>query len=573
MSVSNAVSLRPRSAAASPPRRRLRVILGFTAAALAAIVYANGLLGPFVYDDHVTVVRNPSLVDLSNAHFIVVYSLFRPFVNASYALDRMLWGYAPFGFHLTNVVLHAVVVLLFHRLCVRLLSDAPRSAGIDPDWAAFFAAALYAVHPMMTEGVEYISGRSEVLCAVGFLSALLFARDAILTGSRAATVGAVAGGALAFGSKETAAALPLVLLVSDAWLFGRNTWKRRLSAVYVPLFSALAAVAIVRMRTLLLFEPSWQRTVHDNLLTQPIVVWRYAALMLVPAGQTIMHSVRFTTSIVDAAGWFSLCAIVTVFGLAFIERSRHPLVAVGIVWFLAGLVPSSIVPLREGMAEHRVYLASGGLFLIMAALTAPVLASSRAARVVGVALLAVCSWLTIQRNIVWSDARRLWAEAVQRSPSMWESHFAYGDALREKNHCDLAIPEYQTALRLYPRYRDGLTNLGICYAEVKQFEASERTFTELVTAYPDWARGYTNFGSMEVARGNYDQGRSYYLAAIARNPAAVPPRMQLAHLDETVYNDYRSAATLCDEARAIDANAPGARECSERNWRKVSSAK
>jgi hypothetical protein len=573
MSGPNAVAFQPRAAASAPERRRLRVILGFTAAGLAALVYANGLLGPFVYDDHVTIVRNPSLTDLSNAHFIAVYSLFRPFVNISYALDRMLWGYAPIGFHLTNVVLHVVVVLLFHRLCVRLLSDAPATAAIDPDWGAFFAAALYAVHPMMTEGVEYISGRSEVLCAVGFLSTLLFARDAILTGSRAAMIGAVAGGALAFGSKETAAALPLVLLVSDAWLFGRETWKRRLSAVYVPLFSALAAAAIVRMRTLLLFEPSWHRTLHDNLLAQPIVVWRYVALMAAPVGQTIMHSVRFTTSIVDAAGWFSLCAIVTLFGAAILERRRHPLLAVGMVWFLAALAPSSIVPLREGMAEHRAYLASGGLFLIVAALSARLLASSRSARAAGVVVLAVCSWLTVQRNVVWSDTRRLWAEAVHRSPSMWEAHHAYADALREHNQCDVAIQEYQTALRLSPRERDPLTNLGICYAEVRRFDEAERTFTELLTTYPGWARGSTNFGSMEVLRGDYDKARRYYLEAIARDPSGAAPRLQLARLNETVFQDYRAAAALCDEARAVDPNATGARECSERNWRKVSGGK
>jgi hypothetical protein len=553
--------------------RRLRVILGFTAAALAAIVYANGLFGPFVYDDHITVLRNPSLVNLTNARFIAIYSLYRPFVNASYALDRLIWGYLPLGFHLTNVVLHVVVILLFHRLCVRFLTDAPGLRGVNPDWPAFFAAALYAVHPMMTEGVEYISGRSELLCAVGFLSALLFARDAILTGSRAAVVGGLAGGVLAFGSKETAAALPVVLLASDAWLYGRDTWKRRLSSVYVPFFSLLAGAAVVRLRTLIFFEPLMQRSIHDNLLTQPIVIWRYVALLFVPVGQTVMHTVRFTTTIGDAAGWFSLCALVAMFGIAVIERTRHPVIAVGLVWFLVGLVPSSIVPLREGMAEHRVYLASGGLFLVAAAICAPVLASSRAARVAGVFLLAICSWLTIQRNVVWSDPERLWSEAVSRSPGMWEPHYAYADALREKGRCDPAIPQYEAVLRLHPRYREALTNLGICYAEVKRFEDAARTFTELTTLYPTWARGYTNFGSMEVARGNYDKGRAYYVEALARDPQAVVPRMLLARLDETVYHDYRSAARLCDEVRGIDPSVAGARECSERNWRKVSGGK
>ena len=274
MSRTNAAGMRPRTADARGARR-LRVLLGFSAAALAVIVYANGLTGPFVYDDHITVLRNPSLVDLSNTRFIAVYSLYRPFVNASYALDRMIWGYLPVGFHLTNVALHVVVVLLFYRLCTRWLADTPVGAAVDVEWPSFFAAGLYAVHPMMTEGVEYISGRSELLCAVGVLSALLFARDAILTGSRAARIAALASGVLAFGSKETAAALPVVLLVSDAWVFGRDSWKKRLPTVYLPLLALLTLAAIARVDTLLRFEPVVNRTIHDNLLTQMIIVWRY----------------------------------------------------------------------------------------------------------------------------------------------------------------------------------------------------------------------------------------------------------------------------------------------------------
>jgi hypothetical protein len=139
-------------------------------------VYANALDNPFVYDDRDTVVSNPSLVDLANVEFILVYSPFRPLLNASYALDRRLWDYRPFGYHLTNVALHALaVVLLFHLLIAGLTDSRSRgrsgrdSRGADATdaipWAAFIGAAIFAVHPLMTEAVAYISGRSEALCA------------------------------------------------------------------------------------------------------------------------------------------------------------------------------------------------------------------------------------------------------------------------------------------------------------------------------------------------------------------------------------------------------------------------
>ncbi len=86
------------------------------AAALACVAYLNALDNPFVYDDHDTVLGNRSLADLSNIRFILVYTPFRPLVNASYALDRWLWDYRPFGYHLTNVALHAVTVVLLYLL-------------------------------------------------------------------------------------------------------------------------------------------------------------------------------------------------------------------------------------------------------------------------------------------------------------------------------------------------------------------------------------------------------------------------------------------------------------------------
>jgi hypothetical protein len=152
------------------------------AALLACLAYFNALNNPFVYDDRNTVVANPSLVDLSNVKFLFLYTPFRPIVNLSYAFDRWLWGYQPPGFHLTNIALHALVVVL---LCVwvrRLLSDAGMMLGRDA--GAFAAAALFAVHPMQTEAVAYVSGRSELLCAAWFVAALLAAREAILRHSR-----------------------------------------------------------------------------------------------------------------------------------------------------------------------------------------------------------------------------------------------------------------------------------------------------------------------------------------------------------------------------------------------------
>ena len=122
------------------------VVRGSMLALLAAVVYVNALHNPFVYDDVDTVTANPSLVDLSNVRFVLLYSLYRPVVNVSYAIDRAIWGVAPFGFHLTNVALHALVVVLFYAFCRRAFRDERPADGQRARWPAFAAASLYGVH-------------------------------------------------------------------------------------------------------------------------------------------------------------------------------------------------------------------------------------------------------------------------------------------------------------------------------------------------------------------------------------------------------------------------------------------
>src|SRR5438046_2750599 len=129
------------------------------AAVVAVLVYLTALNNPFVYDDYHTVVANPSIEHLGNLRGIVLHDVTRPIVNLSYAVDRRVWGPKPFGFHLTNVVLHAVDVMLLFTLArslyaVRLKADTTYDEPADtraPIVMAFTAAILLAVHPMMTE--------------------------------------------------------------------------------------------------------------------------------------------------------------------------------------------------------------------------------------------------------------------------------------------------------------------------------------------------------------------------------------------------------------------------------------
>ena len=534
------------------------------AALLAGLPYLNALNNPFVYDDHDTVVANPSLVDLSNVRFLVLFSPFRPLVNLSYAFDRWLWGYQPFGFHLTNVALHAAVVVLLYGLLRRMV----------PRPAAFLAVALFAVHPLQTEAVAYVSGRSELLCGVWFLAALVLAVDAMALGSRRRAALACVCGFLAIASKEVGLVLPGVVLAYD-WLLRpgdeRRRW-RRLWLIFVPALAV--AAAFVAYRLLSVRHLIGESSPLLNLLTQAIVIWRYLWLLMWPSGQSIMHAVHRVTSALDPVALAAAAGLALLAALAFRLRREAPVMAFGVLWFLIVLSPSSsIVTLAEGMAEHRVYLASAGIFVAIAGLIARLVPASRRGgaalpakyMAASAVLLTVLFALTVMRNRVWGNPIELWGEATVHAEGMWEPHYALADALRESGNCGAAVPEYRKVVASSPAHRDAYVNLGICLAQTGQLDEAEHAFRRVLEIDPAFGRGYTNLGALALVQGDAERARDFYREAIAQDPRNVLARMQLASLYEHTFHDYHAAARMCGEARAIAPATPGVVECVERN--------
>jgi cytochrome c-type biogenesis protein CcmH/NrfG len=553
--------------------RRSGWLLAVAAAVLACLAYLNALDNPFVYDDHDTVLANRSLVDLSNLRFILVYTPFRPLVNASYALDRWIWDYRPFGYHLTSVALHALTVVLLYVWMRRILDDT--TPGADATLPAFAGAALFAVHPIQTEAVGYVSGRSEVLSAVWFMTALLLGRSAVTSGRRVSAVLGVVAGVLALASKETALALPVVFLAYD-WLLRPGTdegRRRRLWLVAVPLLVLAAAAGGYRF--LAMNGPSnGVMTAVLNAMTQSIVIWRYVGLIVWPFGQSIMHSVHRVTHLADPFAWIAIAALLLTCVIGFRLRRSDPVSALGIAWFLAVLAPSSsFLPLREGMAEHRVYLASAGLFVVISSIvrrrTIAMKAPQYSIRLaVGVAVSILCV-LTVMRNRVWSDPITLWSAATLYAEGMWEPRYALADSLREAGQCAAAVPEYRKVVALRPAHRDGHTNLGICLAETGHLDEAEREFRRALEIDPSYARGYTNLGALALMAGDATRARDFYREAIGKDPNNVLARMQLASLYENTFHDYHSAARMCGEARLLAPSTPGVVDCVERNQRRA----
>ena len=217
---------------------------------------------------------NPSIRELGNLRWIFIGSR-RPLTNFSYAVDWALYG-APFGFHLTNVILHAINTLLLYLLARRLLAD---------DWAGFSAAAIFAVHPLLTETVGYVSSRAGLLCTLFLLAGTW----SFLRGleRRAFWILTALCWPLAAASKETGLLLPVLCVAADL-SFGKLPRRRRILFLYLPAGILALVAGGIRLASYLRLEGGAHR---PDLLTQAHVFWRYVFLFVAPVGQSLVHEV------------------------------------------------------------------------------------------------------------------------------------------------------------------------------------------------------------------------------------------------------------------------------------------
>jgi tetratricopeptide (TPR) repeat protein len=550
---------------------------------LAAVAaYSNSLDNPFVYDDHLTVENNPSLEDPSNLRAVLLHFPFRPLVNLSYAVDRAVWGPDPWGFHLTNLLLHLLDVALVWTLARRVFRDADAAAPAAESGAAeraavaaFVVAATFAVHPLLSSAVGYVSGRSELLAAAFSLSALLLVRGWIDRGGVLRVAAALLLFAGGLAAKETAAAVPFLALAWDRLLRlgADDERRRRLLRFHLPLVGLVVAGGVLRVATFFRLEDSeLPRSVGTNLATQLTILWRYVALLIVPRGFSVVHPAEPVASLADPAFVASALALAAGAVAAWRWRRRAPVAVLGAIWLLVVLAPSSsLVPLNELMAEHRVYLAAVGFFLALGALAGRLwarLAAAPARRMLAIGccvVLVALTALTIGRGRVWADEVSLWAEAAERAPRAWASHFFLAEAMRRRDGCAAALPSYRTAIALRPEHESAHLRIGVCLADAGNAAEARSEFETALALDPSSSQALDYLGRIAGNAGDYDLARRYFERAVAANPNDVTALLDLAKLHESVLRQPEEALRLCRQALARGEVRGPSEECVHRN--------
>jgi len=464
--------------------RRIAPVPASASAALAVVLYASTLDNPFVYDDFRLIVENPAIQNLSSVLTVLARDMTRPVVALSYVADTAIWGSRPFGYHLTNVALHALNVLLAYWVAFFAADDWRRNGGgahgfaPSPTVVATVTSVLTAAHPVMTQAAGYITARSELLYGTFFLGALLTARTWMRAGGwwRSITIPLWL---LALLSKETAGMLPVVLWCYDAWVIAgdRDARWQRVKGLYAPMLAVVLLAGGARIALLVAEYPAGVGVNWPHVSAAVDAFWQYLALFVRPHDQTIMHTV-------PAARGLTLRAVAGLAGLPLLAvliwrlRRIQGLISLGLLVAVALLLPGSalfVAGVGEPMAEHRAYISAMGFFLACGAMAGMAwhvaVSRGRGTVLLGVSagLIALqFAGLTILRNQVWGSSVSLAEEAVRLSPGQWVPRLFLGETLRQNDRCGEAVPEYRAVLAQHGMESFTRVKLLACLVQTQQ---------------------------------------------------------------------------------------------------------
>lgn len=442
-------------------RRALLLIAGAT-----LLAYLTSFAGTWQFDDWAVIVEDARVHSL--AAWWASMPGIRPVLKLSYALN---WqsdsGLA--GFHAVNLALHIVnsclVYVLLRRLTARI---EPPGAGEDGRGGAtmiapLVAALLFALHPVQTEAVTYISGRSSGLSAAFALASLLswdVARDRAHTAIRRTVlrVTSLALFLLALGTKETVLVVPLAIMLLALCDARQPVRRRDALAAALPHALVLVAAGFVAARLpryWMLLESSFTaRDLGVNLLTQLHAVAYLIGQLFMPWRLNADPTLVLVTAWTPATAGLALAyAAILVIGTLTL-RSR-PALAFGIFWFFLWLAPTnSLLPRLDLVNDRQLYVALIG----PAWLAGRAIASCRAMIAMTVILLLLAA-ATAQRNRVYSSEIAFWSDVSAKSPENARAAGNLGYALALAGQPAEAEAEFRRALALDPKYTRAAINL------------------------------------------------------------------------------------------------------------------
>jgi tetratricopeptide (TPR) repeat protein len=486
------------------PVQRVAIAIGM----LTLLAYMDSFSGLYLFDDGGAIIDNPTIRHFSTSLEPIPNGTpvsGRPLVNLTFAINYAMGGLEVWGYHATNLAIHFLAALALFGLLRRALmlsALAPRFRERTLEISAT-VALLWAVHPLQTESVSYLSQRAEALMGLFYLLTFYAFVRGVESGDwkwRAASILACLAG---MASKEVMVSAPLIVLLFDrtfcagsfaAALRQRTGYYVALAATWLLLIAEMVQVGSRggAVGTGLKID-SWHYA-----LTQFHAIALYLKLSLWPHPLTFDYG---TTTVASLGAVWPEALLVVALGMAtlYYIAKRSALGFIG-AWFFAILAPSSsIVPLaKQTIAEHRMYLPLAAVLLLVVLAVQAACGRARFAAILALPLIA----LTILRNDDYANGLTIWTQSVARFPDNPRARINLGNAYVNAGQLRAGAEQFTLALRLDPNLSEAHNNLGVAEAGLGETTQAEADYRAALRISPGWDKPRENLESLEAAQKN-----------------------------------------------------------------------
>ncbi|MFH0985979.1 MAG: tetratricopeptide repeat protein [Candidatus Omnitrophota bacterium] len=536
-------------------------------AGLALLVYLPAIRGGFVWDDDAYVTSNTALRSLRGLWEIWFQpgklDQYYPLTYSSFWIDYHLWGLRPIGYHIVNVLLHALNALLVWKLLERL-----KIRG------AWFASLLFLLHPVMVESVAWITERKNLLSGLFCLSSLLaylrFKKDASRLWPWYVTSFCLF--VLALLGKTVTGTLPLVILLILGWKEERFPGKDILRLI--PFFAVAAVLSAITLRLesghiLNTGTGEWTFSFAERCLIAGRALWFYLGKLAWPHPLIFIYP-RWTITTASLGQWCFPAAYMLLLIMLWSFRKRWgrgPFTAFAIfgVVLLPALGFRSFFPMRFSfVADHFQYLATIAPFALATSAMAGLIKQQKVRIVLGIAVLMLLGGLSWKQCGAYKDLESLWRDTLSKNPDAWLAHNNLGSILEQSGRAEDAEFHFSEAVRLKPDYGLAFNNwgflkekqgapekaleyyrkavalepqtaefhfyLGSCLHGLERIEEAIPHYQKAAELLPTFSAPCYNLGSIFASRGEAENAVRWYRETLRRNPRFIDAYLALGDL-------------------------------------------
>lgn len=554
---------------------------------LGVLFFSNHLNNPFQFDSVAYIANNASLKNpetLLTLEFWQREFLSRSLLRMSLALNAHLDGFRPFGYHILNLAFHILNALLlffvleksFHRFGMEAMGCKRIRA------VSFFSAAFFLCHPIQTESVIYIMSRSEVIASTFYLAGFLLFQQLLNRPSTsrlqycfyflALFLIALAG----FSIKQIIATQPAIMALyylcscpeqAPALRFLKK-WRWAIFGIIAGIISSLF-YKLLTDETFLIGPSRAEEMVGraKYMLSQPsVIVFYYLKMLLFPMNLNIDPDIEVVARLLS---WNFLIPVLCIASLLLcsLKFFKTRFVFFFLCWFFIILSPSSsIVTLHDLAAEHRVYLASAGIFVLITYWVSEITrrwGEIPALKIILIFCVFALGIMTLKRNAVWQSELSLWQDTYQKSPHKLRPLINLARAHSLEGNTDKAIKYYQESLVEGPAVFATNYNLGDLYLKKNLVNEAMRHFNLASRIEPEIPESFARIGEIYLLQKKFELADPYFRRAVELNPRSAQVFKNLGVLNFYHLNKPKQGLAFFSRSLTLDPGQPEASKIRE----------